>query len=83
MQGSIEALTKALTDLSTDKVKVNVIHTGVGGITENDVMLASASDAIIIGFNVRPAGQAAATAKKENVEIRMYTVIYEAVDEVK
>jgi translation initiation factor IF-2 len=83
VQGSIEALTKALTDLSTDTVKVNVIHTGVGGITENDVMLASASDAIIIGFNVRPAGQAAATAKKEGVDIRPYSVIYEAVDEVK
>jgi translation initiation factor IF-2 len=83
VQGSIEALVKALTDLSTDKVKVNVIHTGVGGITENDVMLASASHAIIIGFNVRPAGQAANVAKTENVDIRKYSVIYEAVDEVK
>ncbi|MEM9193758.1 MAG: translation initiation factor IF-2, partial [Myxococcota bacterium] len=83
VQGSIEALVKALTDLSTDKVKVNVIHTGVGGITENDVMLASASAAVIIGFNVRPAGQAASVAKKENVDVRKYSVIYEAVDEVK
>jgi translation initiation factor IF-2 len=83
VQGSIEALVKALTDISTDQVKVNVIHTGVGGITENDVNLASASEAIVIGFNVRPAGQAASTAKKQNVDIRMYKVIYEAVDEVK
>jgi translation initiation factor IF-2 len=81
--GSVEALVKALTELSTDKVKVNVIHTGVGGITENDVMLASASKAIIVGFNVRPAGQAAAVAKSEGVDIRAYSVIYEAVDEVK
>ncbi len=83
VQGSVEALQKALTDLSTDKVKVNVIHTGVGGITENDVMLASASNAIIIGFNVRPQGQAGATAKSEGVDVRLYSVIYEAVDEVK
>ncbi|UJR81137.1 translation initiation factor IF-2 [Sandaracinus amylolyticus] len=81
--GSVEALVKALTELSTEKVKVNVIHTGVGGITENDVMLATASKAIIIGFNVRPAGQAAAVAKSEGVEIRQYSIIYEAVDEVK
>ena len=74
---------KALTDLSTEKVKVNVIHTGVGGITENDVMLATASKAIIIGFNVRPAGKAGATAKAEGVEIRIYKVIYEAIDDVK
>ena len=83
VQGSVEALVKALTELSTDKVKVNVIATGVGGITESDVMLASASKAIIVGFNVRPAGQAAAVAKSEGVEIRNYSIIYEAVDEVK
>jgi translation initiation factor IF-2 len=83
VHGSVEALTKALTDLSTEKVRVNVIHTGVGGITENDVMLATASKAIIIGFNVRPAGKAGATAKSEGVEIRTYRVIYEAVDDVK
>src|SRR5690606_22747066 len=83
VHGSVEALTKALTDLSTDKVKVNVIHTGVGGITVNVVMLAPASRAIIIGFNVRPAGKAGATAKSEGVEIRTYRVIYEAVDDVK
>jgi translation initiation factor IF-2 len=83
VQGSLEAVEKALADLSTEKVRVNIIHTGVGGITENDVMLASASNAIIAGFNVRPAGQAAATAKKEDVDLRNYTVIYDAVDDVK
>jgi len=83
VQGSVEALQGALTDLATDKVKVNVIHTGVGGITENDVMLASASQAIVLGFNVRPQGKASSTAKKEGVEIRTYTVIYEAIDDVK
>ncbi len=83
VQGTIGALVKALTDLSTEKVEVKVIHTGVGGITENDIMLASASSAIVLGFNVRPAGQAAAVAKKEGVDVRMYGIIYEAVDEVK
>ena len=83
VQGSVEALESSLTDLSTDKVKVNVIHTGVGGITENDVMLASASNAIVLGFSVRPQGKASSTSKKEGVEIRTYNVIYEAIDEVK
>ncbi len=83
VQGSVEALHGALTDLGTEKVKVNVIHTGVGGITENDVMLASASQAIVLGFNVRPQGKASSTAKKQSVEIRTYSVIYEAIDEVK
>ena len=83
VQGSVEALQGALADLGTEKVKVNVIHTGVGGITENDVMLASASQAIVLGFNVRPQGKASSTAKKEGVEIRTYNVIYEAIDEVK
>src|SRR6185295_8855841 len=83
VHGSSEAVVKALTDLSTDKVKVNVIHSGVGGITENDVMLASASNAIIIGFHVRPTGGASKTAKEEHVEIRAYNIIYEAIDEVK
>jgi translation initiation factor IF-2 len=83
VQGSIEAIVKALTDLSTDKVKVTVIHTGVGGITEGDVMLATASNCIVIGFNVRPAGKAAEMAKSERVDLRLYRVIYEAVDEVK
>ncbi|UCF48875.1 MAG: translation initiation factor IF-2 [Myxococcales bacterium] len=83
VQGSVEALQGSLTDLATEKVKVNVIHTGVGGITENDVMLASASEAIVLGFNVRPQGKASSTAKKEGVEIRTYNVIYEAIDDVK
>jgi translation initiation factor IF-2 len=83
VQGSVEALQTSLTDLATEKVKVNVIHTGVGGITENDVMLASASQAIVLGFNVRPQGKASSTAKKEGVEIRTYNVIYEAIDDVK
>ena len=83
VQGSVEALQSSLTDLATEKVKVNVIHTGVGGITENDVMLASASQAIVLGFNVRPQGKASSTAKKEGVEIRTYNVIYEAIDDVK
>lgn len=83
VQGSVEALVKALTELSTDKVEVKVIHTGVGGITDNDVMLASASEALVLGFNVRPVGQAGSVAKKEGVDVRMYGIIYEAVDEVK
>ncbi len=83
VQGSVEALIKSLADLSTEKVKVNVILSGVGGITENDVMLANASNAIVIGFNVRPQGKASSAAKKNNVEIRGYSVIYEALDEVK
>lgn len=83
VQGSVEAIVKALTDLSTDKVRVNVIHTGVGGITENDIMLASASKAIVVAFGVRPAGNAGAVAKSEGVDVRLYKVIYEAVDEVK
>ena len=83
VQGSVEALQKSLNDLSTDKVKVRVIHTGVGGITESDVMLASTSNAIILGFNVRPQGKASSTAKKQGVEIRTYNVIYEAIDDVK
>jgi translation initiation factor IF-2 len=83
VQGSSEAVVKALSELSTEKVKVNVIHSGVGGITENDVMLASASNAIIIGFHVRPTGGASKIAKDERVEIRAYNIIYEAVDAVK
>ncbi|MDB4990293.1 MAG: Translation initiation factor 2, partial [Myxococcaceae bacterium] len=83
VQGSFVAIVKALTDLSTDKVKVTVIHTGVGGITVQDVPLATASNCIVIGFNVRPAGKAAEMAKAERVDMRFYRVIYEAVDEVK
>jgi translation initiation factor IF-2 len=82
VQGSMEALVSALQELSTDKVKVAVIHSGVGGITENDVMLATASRALIIGFHVRPSGGATKIAKEEGVEIRSYNIIYEAVDAV-
>jgi len=83
MQGSAEALVKSLVELSTDKVRVSVIHSGAGAITENDVMLASASNAIVVGFHVRPSGGATKTAKAEQVQVKTYTVIYEAVDDVK
>jgi translation initiation factor IF-2 len=83
VQGSCEAVIGALTELSTDKVKVNVIHSGVGGITENDVMLCAASHAIIIGFHVKASAAASKIAKAEHVEIRTYNIIYEAIDEVK
>ncbi|MFW5786886.1 MAG: translation initiation factor IF-2, partial [Halanaerobiales bacterium] len=83
VQGSIEALREALEQLSTDEVTVNVIHTGVGAINETDVNLASASNAIIIGFNVRPGNSARKFAEKEKVEIRTYRVIYNAIEEIK
>jgi len=83
VQGSIEAIANALTKLSTDSVGVNVISTGVGGITESDVSLAKASSAIVIGFNVRPAGKAAQLAEQESVDIKLYQVIYDAIDDVK
>ncbi len=82
-QGSIEAIRKSLDDLSTEEVKVNVIHSGTGPITENDVMLAAASNAIVIGFNVRPDSSARKAAEKENVDVRTYRVIYEIVDDIK
>ncbi|MBF8436664.1 translation initiation factor IF-2 [Halanaerobiaceae bacterium Z-7014] len=83
VQGSIEALRESLLRLSTDEVGVNVIHTGVGAINETDVNLASASNAIIIGFNVRPGVKAQKFAEKENVDIRMYRVIYKALEDIK
>ncbi|MCC6216202.1 MAG: translation initiation factor IF-2 [Polyangiaceae bacterium] len=83
VQGSVEAVAEALTRLSTPKVKVSVVHSGVGAITEGDVNLAVAAGAIIIGFNARPAGKAGALAQKEKVEIRQYGVIYTVVDEVR
>jgi translation initiation factor IF-2 len=83
VQGSVEAVADALTRLSSDKVKVSVVHAGAGAITEGDVNLAVAAAAIIIGFNVRPAGKAAALAQKEGVQIRPYSIIYNVVDEVK
>jgi translation initiation factor IF-2 len=83
VQGSVEAVEDALVRLSTEKVKVSVVHAGAGAITEGDVNLAVAAGAIIIGFNVRPAGKAASLAQQENVEIRQYSIIYNVVDEVK
>ncbi|MCX5780781.1 MAG: translation initiation factor IF-2 [Firmicutes bacterium] len=83
VQGSIEALAQSLLRLSTSEVKVNVIHSAVGAITETDVMLASASNAIIIGFNVRPDVKARKYGEDEKIDIRMYRVIYEAIDDVK
>ncbi|WP_456437917.1 translation initiation factor IF-2 [Desulfurobacterium sp.] len=82
-QGSIEAIRKSLEELSTDEVKVKIIHAGVGPITENDVMLAAASNAIIVGFNVRPDSAARKAAEREKVDMRTYHVIYDIVDEVK
>jgi len=83
VQGSVEAVSEALERLSTQSVKIKVIHSSVGGITETDVMLASASNAIIIGFNVRPESKAYALAEKEGVDIRLYTIIYDAISDVK
>ncbi|MBA3538137.1 MAG: translation initiation factor IF-2, partial [Deltaproteobacteria bacterium] len=82
VQGSAEALKAALTKLSTEKVRVNVIAAGVGGITESDVQLAKAGGAIIVGFHVRPAGKSSKLAEQEGVEIRLYDIIYEALDQV-
>jgi translation initiation factor IF-2 len=82
VQGSVEALGDQLNKLSTEKVKVKVIHTGVGGISETDVLLASASNAIIIGFNVRPERKAAELAQQERVDVRLHNVIYEALEEM-
>ncbi|MCB0573952.1 MAG: GTP-binding protein, partial [Saprospiraceae bacterium] len=83
VDGSIEALSDSLIKLSIDKVQVNVIHKAVGQIVDSDVMLASASDAIIIGFQVRPSITARKLAEKEGVEIKLYSIIYEAIEEVK
>jgi translation initiation factor IF-2 len=81
--GTAEVLTDTLQKLSTDKVKIRVLHSGVGAITETDVLLASASNAIIVGFNVRPERNAQAVAEKEKVDIRLHTIIYELADEIK
>ncbi|HAM32615.1 MAG TPA: translation initiation factor IF-2 [Deltaproteobacteria bacterium] len=83
VQGSMEALRFSLDKLADVKVKVAVIHSGVGGISESDVMLASASSAVIIGFNVRPEPKAAVLAEREGIDIRLYSVIYDVVDDVK
>ncbi|QQX77890.1 translation initiation factor IF-2 [Aequorivita iocasae] len=83
VDGSVEALTDSLLKLSTEEIQVNIIHKAVGPITESDVLLASASDAIIIGFNVRPMGNARQIADKEEIDIRTYSIIYDAINDVK
>ena len=83
VDGSVEALTDSLQKLSTGEIEVNIIHKGVGAITESDVLLASASDAIVIGFNVRPMGNARSIAEKEEIDIRSYSIIYDAINDVK
>jgi translation initiation factor IF-2 len=83
VQGSVEALSEALRRLSTDEVRLTVLHGSVGGVTESDVLLATASNAVIIGFNVRPEPKAAALAEREGVDIRSYSIIYEAVNDVR
>lgn len=83
VDGSVEALSDSLIKLSTEQIQVNVIHKGVGQISESDVSLAAASDAIIVGFQVRPSGSAAKLAEQEGVDIRKYSIIYDAIEEVK
>lgn len=83
VQGSAEALGSAVEKLSTDAVKLRVIHSGVGAINETDIMLASASRAIVIGFNIRPEPKASALAEKDGIDIRLYTIIYNAIDDIK
>ncbi|MDE5833730.1 MAG: translation initiation factor IF-2, partial [Desulfovibrio sp.] len=83
VQGSLEAISEALKKENTDKVKINVVHGGTGAISETDIMLASASKAIVIGFNVRPAARIKDIAEKENVDVRYYDIIYKLVDDVK
>jgi translation initiation factor IF-2 len=83
VQGSVEAVRQAIEQLSTDEVRVDVIHGGVGAISESDIMLASASNAVVIGFNVRPDAVASMCAEDEKVDVRLYRVIYEAIDDVK
>ncbi|NLN98251.1 MAG: translation initiation factor IF-2 [Eubacteriaceae bacterium] len=82
VQGSIEAISQSLQQLSTDEVRVNIIHTAVGAVNETDVMLASTSNAIIIGFNVRPDKNAVTAAEEEDIDIRLYRVIYDAINDV-
>ena len=83
VDGSVEALSDSLIKLSTEQIRVNVIHKAVGAISESDVLLAEASDAVIIGFQVRPSAEARKSAEKEGIEIRLYSVIYDAINEVK
>ena len=83
MDGSVEALSDSLIKLSTEQVRVNVIHKAVGAISESDILLAEASDAVIVGFQVRPTVEARKAAEKEGIEIRLYSVIYDCINEVK
>jgi translation initiation factor IF-2 len=83
VDGSVEALTDSFQKLSTEEIQVNILHKGVGAITESDVLLATASDAIIVGFNVRPQANARAIADKEEVDIRTYSIIYDAINDLK
>ena len=83
VDGSVEALTDSFLKLSTEEIQVNIIHKGVGAITESDVLLASASGAVIIGFNVRPMGNARQIADKEEIDIRTYSIIYDAINDLK
>ncbi|MBO6879860.1 translation initiation factor IF-2 [Winogradskyella sp.] len=83
VDGSVEALTDSFQKLSTEEIQVNIIHKGVGAITESDVLLATASDAIIVGFNVRPVGNARSIADKEEIDIRTYSIIYAAINDLK
>ncbi|NOT54650.1 MAG: translation initiation factor IF-2 [Deltaproteobacteria bacterium] len=83
VQGSVEAVSDALSRLSSSEVKMTILHSSVGGISESDVLLASASQGIIIGFNVKPESKAVHLAERENVEIRLYTIIYEAIEDVR
>jgi translation initiation factor IF-2 len=83
VQGSIEAIKESLAKLSTDAVKIRVIHSGAGGISEGDCMLAAASSAIVIGFNVRPESKASSLAEKEKIDVRLYTIIYNLVDDIR
>ena len=83
VDGSVEALADSFSKLSTEEIQINIIHKGVGAITESDVLLASASDAIIIGFNVRPQGNAKQLADKEEIDIRNYSIIYDAIDDLR
>jgi len=83
VDGSVEALSDSLQKLSTEEIAVSVVHKAVGAITESDVLLATASDAVIVGFNVRPSSQAARLAENEGVEIKLYSIIYNAIEEIK
>ena len=83
VDGSVEALSNSLENLSTQEIEVKIIHKGVGAITESDIILASASDAIVIGFNVRPMGNARSLSDKEKIDIRTYSIIYDAINDVK